>query len=545
MIAQGPQTKTGSRRSKLVFTGAFAALVLSAVVFQSLANEPATNEPGSAHWGYTGFEGPLYWGTEFMPGQKGADGKYQSFDTCLNGISQSPISGTALNSTTPIPWMIKPGRAGGVVDDNGHAFQMGSLEMNKGLQSDSELSFNGDTYRLLQLHFHSPSEHRRWANGTYTAFDPVEMHLVHKNSTGRLSVVGVFIRSSGDAAKGNSEIATMQDNFGKGTTAWVDINKLLPANQEVWTYDGSLTTPPCTQGVRWLVMRNPITVSPQQLDWLQSKYKDNSRAASFEKIEKAPGSSEPSGLKQVSSGDAGVWGVDSGNNVYQRAGIDAHNLRGTKWDKRWSGFIYVASGKSGVWVVSTGNEVSYAKPDGKPAPLPSPQAKIYRISAGKYGVWALDTTQNVFKRTGITDSTPEGTAWKQYSTYKIKDITSGDFGVWGVDTNNVLYFLGASMEGSLEEPGGSSFDRVPTDISVCRVSSGPLGVWALKVSSNPSQEIVRRSGITAEPGGRLGSGWRIQDGKLNEITNGKYGVWGTNNNNEVYFLSSAPKQISP
>lgn len=517
----------------LIYSGAHA---LSSSRRSTRATEAASET--EAHWGYNGFEGPLYWGTEFMPGGHDSQNKYESYNLCLNGATQSPISATSLNKTGTISWSMQPSTVRGYVTDNGHAVAVGSLEKGKGLLYvglDSYLSFDGMKYSLLQLHFHSPSEHRRWVNGTHAKFDPVEMHLVHKSTTGKLAVMGVFITSSGDESKKNDELTKMQENMGKETTIAVDIDKLLPKDDDraVWTYDGSLTTPPCTEGVKWFVMKQPITASPEQIEWLRSVHSDNSRGASFEQVDGQQ-------LRQVSSGEAGVWGVSSSNTLYQRTGITDKNMRGTEWKWENNGVAYVSVGKRGAWIVfasSNGNPIAYATAKGFIGPVEPAQANITRISAGSAGVWAVDSSGQVFYRIGIADSVPTGTGWKRFSTpYKLKDITSGEFGVWGVDTSNVLYFLLASTNGNLEGPSGAYFVRVDSNIS--RVSSGRLGVWALEAGSGTSQVIKSRSGITAD--NRKGTGWRVQDGKLNEISSGKYGVWGRNSSDNVCFLSSAP-----
>lgn len=541
MTSKGPRIEVRSARSRLILTSALAAFLMSAVGFQSPANEPGTSGSGSSpHWGYNGFEGPLYWGTEFMPGGPDSSGKYQSFDLCLNGTTQSPISTTSLNKSETIAKLdIHPANYNGIAADNGHAIEVGSPVG----PPISSLSYNGAYYRLIQIHFHAPSEHRRWDNakGTYAKFDAVEMHLVHKSDYDVTAVVGVFITSSGDDSKPNSELAKVEQNLGNQTPFDFQVAYVLPplSNWAAWTYQGSLTIPPCTERVRWFVMKEPLKVAPKQIEWLRSKYSNNSRGAAFEKVE--------GGLKQISCGEAGVWGVNRNNVLYVRTDVREDNIRGTAWKQWIDNIVDVASGKYGAWIVAhgegSGYHVVHTTAAGAFDPVKPEQANLSQVSAGRCGVWALDTSRQLFYRKGVTEAKPMGIEWIKFSTeVKLKDITSGDFGVWGVDTNNVLYFLKGSQFGTLEAPEGSSFVEVDRNIS--RVSSGVLGVWALEAGASSGGQVTKsRTGLSAAS--PLGSGWRIEDGKFNEISNGKFGVWGTVNADPypIYFLSSAPTQL--
>jgi carbonic anhydrase len=528
MINESPRIETLSPRSKLIIISALAALLMFAAGSQPFAN-------ASEEWGYTGRTGPLYWGTELMPGEDDA------YEVCLDGVTQSPISGTSLNTREILaPAPIQPKDATGKVINNGHAIAVGSLDPGEELKTDSQISFNGTIYRLKQVHFHCPSEHRRSATA---AFDPMEIHLVHKSDSGSLAVIAVFIT----AGNGNAVLQQVLTNLTTGTPITFNVSGLLPqANVGLgltaWIYYGSLTTPTptCTEGVKWFVMKQPITATTDQINEFKKAYSNNSRGASFEKVD--------GGLKQISSGENGVWGVNSSKYVYVRQGITDDNLRGTGWGKLWPNFIHVSSGRTGVWLVSDKYQVSYASNNGgTPELIPNQQPNIYRISAGKYGVWAVNTSHQVFYRTGVTGSKPMGDGWKQLTTaFKFKDISSGEFGVWAVeDLKNNLYFLQDSLTGSLENPIGSIFSPVTGGTNISRISSGVLGVWALEAGSGGSQVIKSRSGITTE--NPAGSGWRVQDGFLNEISNGKDGVWGNTNANDkitnpyyIYFLSSPP-----
>ena len=183
---------------------------------------------------------------------------------CEKGTRQSPIdiSTTSLHETqgdlifryTPTPIH--------VVHD-GHSVQAIN-------EAPSMVIYRGSAYQLLQLHFHEPSEHHIDGNSSV-----MEMHLVHKNSQGQILVVGVFIQ----AGTANQEVLRagdwIQQRLGHRTVEegeevtgefMLDVMKLLPQNQShYFTYDGSLTTAPCTEGVTWVVLKQPIEVSQDQV----------------------------------------------------------------------------------------------------------------------------------------------------------------------------------------------------------------------------------------------------------------------------------------
>ncbi|MEO8131377.1 MAG: carbonic anhydrase family protein, partial [Bryobacteraceae bacterium] len=118
-----------------------------------------------------------------------------------------------------------------------------------------------DEYQLVQFHFHAPSEHT--IDGKRAA---MEAHLVHRNQLGDLAVVGVLMNLAQDSALLVDSIIKLAPlTVGEGKQEGVTLNarRLIPENKSYYMYSGSLTTPPCTEGVRWFVMRDPIAVSPQ------------------------------------------------------------------------------------------------------------------------------------------------------------------------------------------------------------------------------------------------------------------------------------------
>ncbi len=209
-----------------------------------------------AHWSYEGLDGPRVWG-RLKP-------EYRS---CASGMRQSPIDirdGLALD-LEPVRFDYRPSRFG--VLDNGHTVQVNVAPGNS-------IDIGGRRYELLQFHFHRPSEER--INGRQ--FDMVA-HLVHRDAEGRLAVVAVLL------ARGAAQplLQTVWNHLplekGEEAAARVplDLNELLPVERGYYTYMGSLTTPPCTEGVLWVVMQRPVQVSSAQIDIFSRLYPMNAR----------------------------------------------------------------------------------------------------------------------------------------------------------------------------------------------------------------------------------------------------------------------------
>jgi carbonic anhydrase len=153
------------------------------------------------------------------------------------------------------------------VSNNGHTIQVDQ----KGAGS---LMFQGQEYRLLQFHFHTPSQHK--VEGETRM---MEAHFVHKSDQGQLAVVGVMI----NAGKENAALKSVWDSMPKQAKdvdvqgAMINASDILPADKSYEHYIGSLTTPPCSEGVRWIVLNEPIEMSQAQIDSLKSIFSQNAR----------------------------------------------------------------------------------------------------------------------------------------------------------------------------------------------------------------------------------------------------------------------------
>lgn len=222
----------------------------------------------SIHWSYEGEGSPANWG------KLKAD-----YALCANGKRQSPIDirdGIRVD-LEPIQFAYLPSQFR--VIDNGHTLQV--------TVGGSSISLLGKTYQLVQFHFHHPAEER--IDGT--SF-PMVVHLVHKSEDNKLAVVAIFL-TPGEA---HPLIQTLWNNIPleknevvSPPTAVIDVVQLLPDDRSYYTYMGSLTTPPCTEDVLWLVLKTPLQISAEQLAIFERLYKNNARPLqpSFDRLIKA------------------------------------------------------------------------------------------------------------------------------------------------------------------------------------------------------------------------------------------------------------------
>ena len=219
----------------------------------------AAPAPGghAAHWSYDNPEaGPDRWGQ-----------LKSEFATCSTGLRQSPIDirGGIKVQLDPVQFDYRP--SGFRVVDNGH-----TVQVNVGAGNSIEVM--GRRFELLQFHFHRPSEER--IDGRQ--FDMVA-HLVHKDLDGKLAVVAVLL----DRGSAQPLVQTIWNNLPleKGdevaARGSIDLNALLPADRSYYTYMGSLTTPPCSEGVLWMVMKTPVPISPDQISIFARLYPMNAR----------------------------------------------------------------------------------------------------------------------------------------------------------------------------------------------------------------------------------------------------------------------------
>ncbi|MGZ8992767.1 MAG: carbonic anhydrase [Burkholderiaceae bacterium] len=195
------------------------------------------------HWSYKGEAGPENWSK--------VDPK---FAMCAIGKSQSPIDvkNPVKGDLKPIKTDYKPNATN--IVNNGH-----TVQVNFG--AGSMLMVDGSTLELKQFHFHSPSENK--LNGRQF---PLEAHLVHADKDGKLAVVAVMFEEGADNAFISKLWSSMPEKpeTKNDLPAGISAAQLLPADLSHYRFEGSLTTPPCSEGVRWMIIRKPATVSKAQ-----------------------------------------------------------------------------------------------------------------------------------------------------------------------------------------------------------------------------------------------------------------------------------------
>ena len=220
------------------------------------ASVQAASPTHAAHWDYAGHGGPESWG-RMKP----------EFSKCSTGTRQSPIDirdGIRVE-LDPVQFDYQPSAFR--VIDNGHTVQVN-------LAAGNSIEVMGRRYELVQFHFHRPSEER--IDGKQ--FDMV-VHLVHKDRDGRLAVVAVLLdRGSAQAVVqqvwNNLPLEKGEEIAARGL---LNLGELLPTERRYFTYMGSLTTPPCSEGVLWMVMKQPVPISVEQIGIFARLYPMNAR----------------------------------------------------------------------------------------------------------------------------------------------------------------------------------------------------------------------------------------------------------------------------
>lgn len=213
----------------------------------------------ASHWSYEGEGSPEHWGA-----------LNEEYKTCQNGMNQSPINidTTFKTHLSPLDTHYIDGPI--TLINNGHTIQAGL----KTTTSDT-VTIDGTPFTLQQFHFHAPSENT--VHGKHYA---MEMHLVHKSAQGAVAVVAVMFDQGAENSELNKLWATMPekaDQTAKIVTQ-MDLNALLPADKTYWRFSGSLTTPPCSEGVTWIVLKHPLTLSSAQLaKFSHAMHHDNNR----------------------------------------------------------------------------------------------------------------------------------------------------------------------------------------------------------------------------------------------------------------------------
>jgi carbonic anhydrase len=231
----------------------------SLVLVASIAFASALADHGAPHWSYEGAEGPEHWG-DLDP----------SFKDCKLGHLQSPIDipAASLHPTHLDPLHFDYKAVPLHIVDNGHTVMAT-------VPPGSVLRVGTAEYEVQQIHFHEPSEEA--IDGKHF---PLVAHIVHKDEQGHLAVVAVLFKEGAasrglTAAFGHMPAPTGKEEAPRG--AKINAKWLLPSQTSYFTFQGSLTTPPCTEGVTWYVLRTPATASAEQIAAFGKRYPHDAR----------------------------------------------------------------------------------------------------------------------------------------------------------------------------------------------------------------------------------------------------------------------------
>jgi carbonic anhydrase len=247
-------------RAGAASAGAFGLAVAGRgwIVSEASDSTPtAGGTPTAAHWTYEGEEGPAYWG-ELDP----------AYAACSKGTAQSPIDITnPTHGDVPDITFAEQALSPIRIINNGHTIQVNA-------PSGNTIAIGDVTYELTQFHFHTPSEHE--VDGKPQA---MELHLVHRDKDGNLAVLAVLLKEGAEHAALKPVFDNMPPTAGpeQSVDGTVTLGELLPADKSSFRYDGSLTTPPCSEGVKWVVFVQTMEVSKEQIAAFRSIFAENAR----------------------------------------------------------------------------------------------------------------------------------------------------------------------------------------------------------------------------------------------------------------------------
>lgn len=228
------------------------------------ADEPEIQEvqdpmaPEPASWSYEGDTGPANWGS-----------LGEEYATCDTGTVQSPIDLVRADATEGSDVALEINWASGPLTIEGVGFNSNIVAPDGGY-----IMLEGERYDFVQAHLHMPSEYA--LDGERPAGD---IHFVHANDEGELAVIGVFLEEGEASESLGAALAAFNDEEGERTIedATFDPESVLPANRSFFRFPGSLTTPPCSEGVNWVFMAEPVTVSAEQIEAYKTLYGETAR----------------------------------------------------------------------------------------------------------------------------------------------------------------------------------------------------------------------------------------------------------------------------
>ncbi len=237
------------------YTTVMMVLVLVLITGCVNASNVSSTPEHTPHWSYTGESGPAHWG-DLAP----------EYALCANGTEQTPIDIVPTANEALVNPAVRYQAGDVTIINNGHTIQANAAP-------GSAIVVDGVEYALAQMHYHTPSEHM--VNGMSAV---AEVHFVHKATDGSLTVIGALIQVG---SQDNQAWAPFVEALGTvvdaKTTTTLDWAALLPSDLTTYRYRGSLTTPPCTEGVHWMVLQTPVVLSEKQVAAFMAAYNGNAR----------------------------------------------------------------------------------------------------------------------------------------------------------------------------------------------------------------------------------------------------------------------------
>jgi carbonic anhydrase len=232
---------------KLLLSTVAVTLLLSGCAGKKKVEAPKKVVKHVKHWGYEADNGPIHWG----------DMKKEYF-MCKEGKNQSPINITGYRHIEKKHIEFHYLISGQEVTYNGHAVQ---VNYTKG----SSVKIDGHKYELKQFHFHTPSE-----NIIDGKSFPLEAHFVHVDEAGNIVVLALMFKEGAESAELNKILASLPKKVGETNKLERPVNalSLMPMDVDYYRFNGSLTTPPCSEGVVWAVFKKQVTASKAQIEAL-------------------------------------------------------------------------------------------------------------------------------------------------------------------------------------------------------------------------------------------------------------------------------------
>jgi carbonic anhydrase len=224
------------------------------------ATEVAASHESALHWSYTGETGPEFWYS--------LDAAYV---IARDGKAQSPVdiqAGAALGDGVFTAATLQYQSALFEVENNGHTIEI----IPEDIGETNAITLDSVQFILQQAHFHAPSEHT--IDGVPA---DMEVHLVHRDASGNLAVIGILINEGQDNAVFGELFASIPTEGSAALETPINLADLFTSVSHLFRYDGSLTTPPCTEGVKWSVAVQPITAASTQIEAFTALYSGNNR----------------------------------------------------------------------------------------------------------------------------------------------------------------------------------------------------------------------------------------------------------------------------